>query len=122
LERDAGGKILVEQSKDSITVLVSSVKFLKTKRELAAKFIRAHRELTEWILAHPEEAKQMVRQELAAETKSNVSADLIAQAWKRIALKSDAALDEYQHFIADAQRAGFIRSAPDLSRLIEKIN
>jgi NitT/TauT family transport system substrate-binding protein len=122
LERDAGGKILVEQSKDSITVLVSSVKFLKTKRELAAKFIRAHRELTEWILAHPEEAKQMVRQELAAETKSDVSADLIAQAWKRIALKSDATLDEYQHFIADAQRAGFIRSAPDLSRLIEKIN
>jgi len=122
LERDAGGKILVEQSKDSITVLVSSVKFLKTKRELAQKFVRAHRELTEWILAHPEEAQQMVRQELATETKSDVSADLIAQAWKRITLKSDAALDEYQHFIADAQRAGFIRSAPDLSRLIERIN
>ena len=122
LERDAGGKVLVEQSKDSITVLVSSVKFLKTKRELAEKFVRAHRELTEWILAHPAEAKQMVRQELAAETKGEVSADLIAQAWKRIALKSDATLDEYQHFITDAQRAGFIRSAPDLSRLIEKVN
>src|SRR5215831_3180610 len=122
LERDAGGKVLVEQSKDSITVLVSGVKFLKTKRDLAAKFVRAHRELTEWILAHPEEAKQMVRQELAAETKAEVSADLIAQAWKRIVLTNDPSLDEYQHFVADAQRAGFIRSAPDLSRLIEKVN
>jgi NitT/TauT family transport system substrate-binding protein len=122
LERDAGGKVVVEQSKDSITVLVSGVKFLKTKRDLAAKFVRAHRELTEWILAHPEEAKQMVRQELAAETKAEVPADLIAQAWKRIALTNDPSLDEYKHFVADAQRAGFIRSAPDLSRLIEKVN
>ena len=122
LERDAGGKILVEQSKESITVLVSSMKFLKTKRELAGKFVRAHRELTEWILSHAEEAKQMVRQELAAETKAEISADLITQAWKRILLNSDVSLDEYQHFAANAQRAGFIRSPPDLSRLIEKVN
>jgi NitT/TauT family transport system substrate-binding protein len=122
LERDAGGKVIVEQSKDSITVLVSGVKFLKTKRDLAAKFVRAHRELTEWIHSHPEEAKQMIRQELAAETKAEVSPDLIAQAWKRILLTNDASLDEYRHFVADAQRAGFIRSVPDLSRLIERVN
>ncbi|HET9866429.1 MAG TPA: ABC transporter substrate-binding protein, partial [Nitrospira sp.] len=122
LERDAGGKVLVEQSNESITVLVSSVKFLKTKRDLAARFIRAHRELTDWIVSHPEEAKQMVRQELAAETKADVSPELIAQSWKRIVLKNDASLDEYQHFVANAQRAGFIRSLPDLSRLIERIN
>ena len=121
LERDAGGKVLVEQSNESITVLVSSVKFLKTKRDLAAKFIRAHRELTDWIVSHPEEAKQMVRQELAAETKADVSPELIAQSWKRIVLKNDASLDEYQHFVANAQRAGFIRSIPDLSRLIERV-
>ena len=122
LERDAGGKVLVEQSHESITVLVSSVKFLKTKHEVAAKFIRAHRELTDWIVSHPAEAKQMVRQELAAETKAEVSSELIAQSWKRIVLKNDASLDEYQHFVANAQRAGFIRSVPDLSRLIERVN
>jgi sulfonate transport system substrate-binding protein len=122
LERDADGKVLVEQSKDSITVLVSGVKFLKRKRDLAAKFVKAHRELTEWIVAHPDEAKQMVRQELAEETKAQVAVDLIAQAWKRIVLTNDPSLDEYRHFVADAQRAGFIRSAPDLSRLIERVH
>ena len=122
LEREAGGKVLVEQSRESITVLVSSVKFIKTKRELAKKFAQAHRELTDWILAHPDEAKQMVRQELAAETRAEVSADLIAQAWKRIVLTTDVSLDEYQHFISNAQRAGFMRAAPDLSRLIERLN
>jgi NitT/TauT family transport system substrate-binding protein len=122
LEHDADGKVLVEQSKDSITVLVSGVKFLKRKRDLAAKFVKAHRELTEWIVAHPDEAKQMVRQELAEETKAQVAVDLIAQAWKRIVLTNDPSLDEYRHFVADAQRAGFIRSAPDLSRLIERVH
>ncbi|MBI5317624.1 MAG: aliphatic sulfonate ABC transporter substrate-binding protein [Nitrospirae bacterium] len=122
LEREAGGKVLIEQSRESITVLVSSLKFVKTKRELAKKFAQAHRELTEWILAHPDEAKQMVRQELAAETRAEAPADLIAQAWKRLVLTTDVSPDEYQHFISNAQRAGFMRTAPDLSRLIERLN
>lgn len=122
LERDAGGRVLVEQSKESITVLVSSVTFLKTKRELAKKFAEAHRELTDWIRAHPDEAKRMVQQELAAETQAKISAELIARAWTRIVLTTEASLDEYRQFIANAQRAGFIRTAPDLSRLIEKVN
>jgi len=122
LEREAGGKVLVEQSRDSITVLVSSVKFVKAKPELARKFAQGHRELTAWILAHPDEAKQIVQQELAAETQAKVSAELIALAWKRITLSPDASLDEYQHFISNAQRAGFMREAPDLSQLIERLN
>lgn len=120
LERDAGGKILVEQSKESITVLVSSVKWLKTKRELAGKFAQAHRELTEWVRAHSDEAKQMVRQELEAETRGVVGPDLIAQAWKRIVLVTEVSRDEFQQFLLNAQRAGFLRTLPDLSRLMER--
>ena len=49
LETEAGGKVLVEEPDTATTVLVSSVKFLKEKRDLARKFWQAHRELTEWI-------------------------------------------------------------------------
>lgn len=122
LEREAGGKVLVEQSRESITVLVSSVKFLKSKRELAKKFAQAHRELTEWILAHPEEARRIVQQELAAETRAEVPLDLIAQAWKRIVLTTEVSPEEYEHFVSNARKAGFMRKAPDLSRLIERLN
>jgi NitT/TauT family transport system substrate-binding protein len=122
LERDAGGKVLVEQSKESITVLVSSVKLLKTKRELAAKFAQAHRELTEWIRTHPEEAQQMVRQELQAETHGVIGPELIAQAWKRLVLVTDVSSEEFQQFLTNAQRAGFLRALPDLSRLIERLS
>lgn len=122
LERDAGGKVVLEQINESITVLVSSVKFVKTKRGLATKFTQAHRELTGWILAHPEEAKRMVEKELALEMQAKVSSDLIAQAWKRITLRHEVSVEEFQLFVGNAQRAGFMRTTPELSRLIEKFN
>jgi NitT/TauT family transport system substrate-binding protein len=121
LEREAGGQVLLEQSQESVTVLVSGVKFVKAKSELARKFVRAHRELTEWIHAHPEEAKKMVLEELSVETQAKVSSELMAQAWKRIALRSDVSLDEFQQFVSNAQRAGFMRTTPDLARLIERL-
>ena len=49
LERESGGKILVEEKDVATTVLVSSVKFLTEHRELAKKFAQAHAELTEWM-------------------------------------------------------------------------
>ncbi|MBH0183711.1 MAG: ABC transporter substrate-binding protein [Nitrospira sp.] len=130
LEREAGGKVVLEQSEDSVTVLVSGVKFVKAKSELARKFVQAHRELTEWILAHPEEAQKMVLKELSVETQAKaskvaadpkISADLIAHAWKRITLRSDVSLEEFQQFVSHAQRAGFMRTTPDLARLIERL-
>ena len=121
LEREAGGKVLLELSKDSVTVLVSGVKFVKGKSEMVRKFVQAHRELTEWIVAHPEEAKKMVLEELAVETQAKVSADLIAQAWKRMMLRPDVSIEEFQQFVNNAQRAGFMRMTPDLARLIERL-
>ncbi len=121
LEREAGGKVLLEQSKDSVTVLVSGVKFVKGKAELTKKFVQAHRELTDWILAHPEEAKKMVQEELSVETQAKVSAELIAQAWKRIMLRPDVSIEEFQQFVSNAQRAGFMRTTPDLAGLIERL-
>jgi NitT/TauT family transport system substrate-binding protein len=47
LESEAGGKVLVEEPDTATTVLVSSVKFLNEKREIANKFWQAHRELTD---------------------------------------------------------------------------
>ncbi|HRI37798.1 MAG TPA: ABC transporter substrate-binding protein [Nitrospira sp.] len=121
LEREAGGKVILEQSKESITVLVSSVKFVKSKRDLVKKVAQAHRELTDWILTHPDDAKRIVQDELTLEAQARVSGELIAQSWKRMTLRSEVGRDEFQHFVNNAQRAGFIRSAPDLSRLIERL-
>src|SRR5262249_44037525 len=89
LGTEAGGKILIEESDAVTTVLVSRAKFLAEERDLVRKFVAAHNELTEWIRVNPVEAQRMARDELEAETHSPVSADLVAQALKRIVLKMD---------------------------------
>src|SRR4029077_10780934 len=70
LEQEASGKVIIEERDAATTVLVSSVKFLKEKRDLAKKFAQAHAELTDWILKNPEEGQRLIQAELLEETKS----------------------------------------------------
>jgi NitT/TauT family transport system substrate-binding protein len=120
LELEAGGKALVEESDSPTTVLVSSVKFLNGNRELLKKFTEAHQALTDWIVNNPAEAQRLVVAELQEETHGQISAALIAHAWKRIALTSEVHREALDKFVANAKAAGFLRDVPDLNRLIEK--
>ncbi|MDP9291033.1 MAG: ABC transporter substrate-binding protein [Verrucomicrobiota bacterium] len=118
LEIEAGAKAVVEETDSTITVLVSSVKFLSNNADLAKKFAQAHRELTDWISKNPEEAQKLVQAEVAEETKGKVSAELIAHAWKRITLTNEITRESLENFVAKAKAAGFMRDAPDLGRLL----
>lgn len=120
LEREAGGKVLLEEPEAVTTVLVSSTKFLANNAELARKFVEAHMALTDWIKANPEEAQKLVMAELGEETRATMSPELIASAWKRIVLTNDVSRPSLETFVTHAQKAGFMRAAPDLSRLIAK--
>jgi len=120
LELEAGGKVFLEEPDSITTVLVSSAKFLKEHRELVQKLVKAHRELTEWIKTNPDEAQKIVKAELGEEMKREVAASLIAHAWKRILLTDEVKQADFQKFVANAQSAGFLKDAPDLSRLVEK--
>ena len=120
LATEAGGKVLVEETDAVTTVLVASAKLLNSRRELARRFVAAHDELTDWIKAHPGEAQAIVRDELKAETRTDVAMPLIARAWARITLTRTVSRDALDRFVAKAQAAGFLRSAADLSRLVER--
>ena len=80
LETEAGGQVLVEESDSVTTVLVTGTKFLGSKRDLARRIVAAHEELTAWIKAHPEEAQVAAREELAAETRTEIKPSLIVRA------------------------------------------
>jgi NitT/TauT family transport system substrate-binding protein len=118
LELEAGGKILVDERDAITTILVSSSKFLREQPDLVVRFVKAHRELTDWINANPAEAQNLLREELSAEMRSEVSAKLIAQAWGRIKVTADVAPAAFQSWVADAQKVGFLRDSPDLSRFV----
>jgi NitT/TauT family transport system substrate-binding protein len=120
LELEAQGKVLLEQPDAVTTILVAGVKVLGAQRETVRKFVAAHNELTDWIKANPAEAQRMVREELAAETRTAVAPELVERAWKRIVLTGTVSRTSLETFMAAAQAAGFLRGAPDLARLIEK--
>ena len=121
LEMQAGGKILVDETDSPTTVLVSSIKFLNANRELAKKFVDAHRALTDWIDKNPGEAQKLVIAELQAETNVQISPELIGRAWKRITLTNEVRREPLDKFVANAKAAGFLRAVPDLDRLIDQL-
>jgi len=120
LERESGGKILVDERDVATTVLVSSVKFLGANREVAKKFAEAHAALTDWMLKNPDEAQKMIKAELLEETKSDMAPDLIAQSWKRIVFTSEIPRASVESFMQNSMKTGFIKTAPDLSKLFDK--
>jgi NitT/TauT family transport system substrate-binding protein len=120
LERESGGKVLVDEKEVATTVLVSSAKFLAEHRDLARKFAQAHAELTEWMDRNPEEAQKLVRAELLEETKSDMAPDLIAQSWKRIVFTAEVPRASVESFVQNSVKSGLMKSAPDLSKLFEK--
>lgn len=60
-----------------------------------------------------------MRAELEAEMRGAISPDLIARAWKRIAWARQADADDLKAFVENARNAGLLKSAPDLSNLVE---
>ena len=117
LEHEAGGKILVDEKEAATTVLVSSVKFLTGQAEVAKKFAQAHAELTDWIGKNPDEAQRLIKAELLEETKSDMTPEMIAAAWKRIVFTAETPRAAVEKFLQNSVKAGFIKTAPDLSKL-----
>src|SRR5438445_8293304 len=119
LEQEASGKVIVEEKEVATTILVSSVKFLNEQRDLSKKFAQAHAELTDWILKNPEEAQRLIKAELLEETKSDMTPQVIASAWKRIVFTPETPRAAVEQFMQNSVRAGFIKNGPDLSKLFE---
>ena len=118
LEHEASGKVLVDEKDTATTVLISAVKFLQ-QGELLKKFSQAHAELTDWILKNPDEAQRLLKAELLAETKSEMSPEIMAAAWKRIVFTAETPRASVEKFMQNSVKAGFIKTAPDLSKLFE---
>jgi NitT/TauT family transport system substrate-binding protein len=118
LEREANGKVFLEDRQVQTTWLVSSTKFLEQHRELAKKIVAANAELTQWIQAHPEEARQALAAELKEETKAAIPPEAIAQAWKRIRFTTEVSPQLLKKAVEDGKGAGFFKGATDTSKLI----
>jgi NitT/TauT family transport system substrate-binding protein len=119
LEREAKGRIFLEEKDVITTWLVSSAAFLRDHRDLAKKIAEANVALTQWIQANEAEAQKILIEELKAETKSDFAPEALAQAWKRIKFTTDVPPALIQKAVQDGKDAGFLKGSTDTSKLVE---
>ncbi|MBO0694930.1 MAG: ABC transporter substrate-binding protein [Verrucomicrobia bacterium] len=119
LERDAKARVFLEDKNTITTWLVSSVKFLRDRRDLARKIADANAELTKWIQQNEAEGQKLLIEELKAETRAVFSPDAVAEAWRRIQFTSEVSRDLIAKSVEDGKAAGFFKGSTDTSKLIE---
>lgn len=118
LEQKANARIMVQEPDVVTTVLVGRVGWLKHHPQQAALFLQAHRELTEWIIAHPEEAQQRIAEELSELTHTPVDPATVAAAWPRLKLTDEIDLLGLHQFVQDARAADLLDRVPPLEDML----
>jgi len=103
-----------------IGLLVVNTKFLQANAGLVKNWIRANVELTDWINAHPSEAKKLLNRQIQAETGKALPPIVLDEAFSRMEVTYDPLR---RALLTAAQQAfddGFLgRQMPDLSGLYD---
>lgn len=121
LELEAKAQVFQEDRETNVTMLVSSVAFLRDRAELAAKLAKAHLELTGWVQQHPVEARELIVAELTALTTKAPNPAVIDKALSRVVLTNELSRPSLQKMIDNAQKAGFLENPPALDQLLSNL-
>lgn len=120
LEQESAGKIYFEEKAALTTLLVASRSILENRRSLIRSFVTANHELTLWIKNHPERSKELIISELKELTGQLLSSELYDRAFSRLRLDTSLDLNALKSAGKDAHAAGFLKTEPDLSLLLDR--
>ena len=100
--------------------LIVSTTFLKDHPELVKNWIRAHVELTDWIIAHQADAKTALNHQIQSETGKALPPAELDEAFGRLQVTYDPLRVSLLTAAKSAFEAGFLgRQMPDLSQLYD---
>jgi len=100
--------------------LIVSTKFLREHPDLVKNWVRAHVELTDWINAHPGEAKKILNGQIQKETGKALPDGVLEDAFGRLQVTYDPLRSSLLNSAKSAFDAGFLgRRMPDLSKLYD---
>jgi NitT/TauT family transport system substrate-binding protein len=126
LVREGNGRLFVDErtlwpnGQFVIGLLVVNAKFLKAHPDMVKNWIRANVELTDWINAHPAEAKKLLNQQIQRETGKALPPDVLDDAYSRLQITYDPLHAALNSAAKQAFDAGFLgRQMPDLSGLYD---
>jgi len=99
---------------------VVNTKFLKAHPDLVKNWIRANIDLTDWINAHPTEAKKLLNEQIRRETGKALPTQVLEEAFSRMQVTYDPLHAALNTAAQQAFYAGFLgRQMPDLSGLYD---
>jgi NitT/TauT family transport system substrate-binding protein len=125
LVHDGGGNILVDERdlwpnrQFTAAHVIVSTKFLQSHPELVKKFLQAHVHVTEWIQAHPAEAKALINSQIQKATGKALPAVILNEAYSRLDVTYDPIASSVYTSAQHSVDAGFLRTLPDLSHLYD---
>ena len=103
-----------------IGLLVVNTKFLKAHSDLVKNWIRANVELTDWINAHPADAKKLLNEQIQRETGKALAPAVLDEAFSRLQVTYDPLHAALNTAAQQAFDDGFLgRQMPDLSQLYD---
>jgi NitT/TauT family transport system substrate-binding protein len=122
---DGGGKLFLDErdlwpNGEFVTAhIIVSTQFLKDHPDLVKAFLRAHVEVTQWEQKNPDQAKQLVNDEIKRLTGKALSNQVIDGAWSRMRITYDPISSSLVKSAQGAYEAGFIKDKPDLSNIYD---
>lgn len=126
LIHEGNGRLLVDErslwpnGQFVIGLLVVNTKFLKVHPALVKTWIRANIELTDWINAHPSEAKKLLNDQIRRETGKALQAAVLDEAFSRMQVTYDPLHAALSTAAEQAFADGFLgRTMPNLSGLYD---
>lgn len=121
IQQRTGAKVILERPDETTTVLVADRRVLTgPKKPAAAAFLAAHREITEWIQKHPNEAVDLLHKGLAYEQRAkDLPKDVVARAFSRVKVTVHANWNDIAKSMKDTREAGLLRFTADLAPLRE---
>ena len=103
-----------------VGLLVVNTKFLKAHPDLVKTWLRANVDLTDWINAHPAEAKKLLNEQILRETGKSFSPTVLDEAFSRMQITYDPLHVALNSAAQQAFEDGFLgRQMPDLSGLYD---
>ena len=121
--KKGGAHVYLEESslwadgKYATTVVIVRKKFLEEHPDLVKKFVDTNARITDWINAHPDDAKTLLNQQFEKVMHKKIDPDILNAAWKRVQFTTDPMKASVTAQAENAYKVGFLKKKPDLKGL-----
>jgi len=125
LELEGNGRLLIDErtlwqdGRFTAALLIVSKEFLDKHPDKVKAWLRAHVRITQWEIAHPEEAILAANAEIKRLTGKALSNEVLRRAWSRMQPTFDPLTSTLQKSSDSAFAAGFLKERPDLSGIAD---